>query len=95
LRKTLEDKGVFTHVGPSCIDALNKKILFMHEPVEVEVLFESNKYDLICFGHTHEIVNIEKKGRFLINPGETCGLISGKKTIAVVDFDKGATIINL
>jgi len=95
LEKTLRKAGVNTFVGPSSINILDKKILFMHEPVEINSLFEHGSFDLICYGHTHKIDILEKEGKFLVNPGETCGLLTGKKTVAIVDFDKGVDIIEL
>ncbi|MEM1546050.1 MAG: metallophosphoesterase [Candidatus Methanomethylicia archaeon] len=47
----------------------------------------SGKYDVIMYGHTHE-VHIEKIGKSLIiNPGEVFGYLSGNASIAVLDLD--------
>ncbi|MEJ2243776.1 MAG: metallophosphoesterase [Candidatus Bathyarchaeota archaeon] len=53
-------------------------------------------YDILITGHTHE-AKIYRKGQMLvINPGETCGLLTGKSTIAILDTDKlEAEIIEL
>ncbi|MGC8928332.1 MAG: metallophosphoesterase [Myxococcota bacterium] len=44
--------------------------------------------DIIIFGHNHE-ASISKKGNQLyINPGELCGYITGRATLAILDTDK-------
>ncbi|WP_457558000.1 metallophosphoesterase [Candidatus Harpocratesius sp.] len=49
-------------------------------------LIHSQFYDVLLTGHTHQI-KIEKVGKtLLINPGETCGYLTGKATCAVLDL---------
>jgi len=58
-----------------------------HESVLAESLVASGKYDLVVLGHTHK-PEIVKRGRTLVvNPGECCGYLSGKRTFAVLDTD--------
>ena len=59
-------------------------------------LLELQNHDILITGHTHE-AKIYRKGQMLvINPGETCGLLTGKATIAVLDTEKlEAEIIEL
>src|SRR6056297_2357687 len=41
-------------------------------------LIDSQKYDLVLTGHTHNIW-VERVGKTLVvNPGETCGILTGK-----------------
>jgi putative phosphoesterase len=48
----------------------------------------SGRYDVVMYGHTHE-VHIEKIGKSLaINPGEVFGYLSGKPSIAVLDLEE-------
>ena len=43
--------------------------------------------DVIIYGHTHEpSVRLRDKQLF-VNPGELCGLLTGKSTVAVVDTE--------
>lgn len=59
-----------------------KKIAFVHYPKEAKKLAESQKYDLIFYGHTHKPWE-EKIGRTrLINPGNLAGMFY-KATFAV------------
>ena len=47
----------------------------------------SSRYDVIMYGHTHEI-HIEKIGKSLvINPGEVFGYLSGNASLVVLDLD--------
>ncbi|MDD5091083.1 MAG: metallophosphoesterase [Candidatus Wallbacteria bacterium] len=95
LEKSLRESGASVYVGPSTIEAGGSKILFMHEPVCIEQLAGSGDFDLILFGHTHNAVN-ELHGRTrVVNPGETCGLLTGQKTIAVIDTEGECEVIRL
>lgn len=76
------------NIAPQIIELGGKKILTLHEPVELESLIKSQNYDIIIYGHTHEPV-IEKHGKTLvINPGECGGWLNAKSTIAVSDLDQ-------
>lgn len=70
------------------IEVQNKKIAVIHGTVEaiVDALVLSKKYDIIIRGHNHrqEVVMGES---LLVNPGETCGYVSGKKTVMLLDPD--------
>ncbi len=62
------------------------RIWVSHYYQPAELAFQSGRYDLSIFGHTHEKKLQEEKGRFLLNPGECCGLLSGVASIAVCDL---------
>lgn len=48
----------------------------------------SGKYGVVLHGHTHQ-ARVEKVGEaLLVNPGETCGYLTGKATVALVDLEK-------
>jgi len=50
-----------------------------HYPQMARVLADSGKYNVVCFGHSHES-SIEKVGdTILINPGSLMGYIAGKE----------------
>lgn len=42
--------------------------------------------DVVITGHTHGVVNEVKDGRLLLNPGECCGWLSDRCTVAVLDM---------
>ena len=48
-------------------------------------LLSSECYDVIVHGHVHDS-KVEQKGKTLIiNPGEVCGYLTGKSSIALLD----------
>jgi putative phosphoesterase len=58
---------------------------------EMELLnsiIDSGYFDAVIHGHSH-IKSIEKRGKTLaINPGELCGYLTGKPTLALLDTEK-------
>ena len=42
---------------------------------------------VILFGHTHQIVNEYRDGILFLNPGESCGWVTGKATIVLLETD--------
>jgi len=51
----------------------------------LSALISSGEYDVVVRGHTHS-PEIRKEGRTLIiNPGEICGYLTGKKTLCLLD----------
>lgn len=75
-----------------------KKFVVTHKPRIVKPLAASGMYDVVVYGHTHnaEIAHypdrteLEKReGKTLvINPGECCGYLTGRKTVAILDLEK-------
>lgn len=75
-------------VEPATIELAGRKISFFHY---IEIFFnlaaDSQAFDLICYGHTHQ-ARVERRGKSLIvNPGECGGWLYGTSTIALVDFN--------
>ncbi len=50
----------------------------------VDSLQKSGIYDLVVRGHTHKM-EVSKGETMVINPGETCGYLSGEKTVIILD----------
>jgi len=84
LRQVFKDK-IFE--PPHSLKIDNRKILMLHDPILMDVLRETNSYDLILYGHVHQI-EVTKKSNLIVNPGELCGWLSGKSTIALWDTVK-------
>ncbi|HHR85278.1 MAG TPA: metallophosphoesterase [Candidatus Acetothermia bacterium] len=79
----------FKNIGPIYPDHHEfefegKHGVMMHEPKFIDALVKSAAYDLIIYGHTHEI-DIREGKTLVINPGEACGWISGRATAVVLD----------
>jgi uncharacterized protein len=61
----------------------------------VESLSCCRKYDVVIRGHTHQ-VGIENKDSLVINPGETCGYLTGDKTVVLLEpYDLSYQVIHL
>jgi putative phosphoesterase len=51
-------------------------------------LIDSESFDVVVHGHTHK-ADVYRKGKTLVvNPGEVCGYLTNKSTIALLDTDK-------
>jgi putative phosphoesterase len=66
-----------------------KKIALLHGTHEevVDSLVRSGAYDVVVRGHSHraEIIDGET---LTVNPGEVCGYLTGRQTVALIDLDK-------
>jgi putative phosphoesterase len=43
--------------------------------------------DIVVTGHSHEPRIERRDGRLFVNPGECCGWVTGRATVAVIDLD--------
>lgn len=85
LKRLYQDK-IYTQ--PYKFSLHNRRIVVMHEPEVVDALADSGHFDLIIFGHTHEPVIKRVNNTLIINPGEACGWLYGKPTVAIVNLEK-------
>ncbi len=70
--------------GPLHLELDGRRILVHHyldwcHPADVA------RAEIVVTGHTHEVVNEVRDGRLILNPGECCGWISGRCTVALLD----------
>jgi len=68
------------------VEGLKFSIIHGTNPLIVDALARSGKYDVVVRGHTHK-VEIAGGETIIINPGEVCGYVSGKKTVVLFDTD--------
>lgn len=70
--------------------------LVTHIHVSVDSYLFSGKYDVIVFGHTHKPEIKQKDEILLVNPGETGGWVSEKRTVSLLDpVKRSAEIVTL
>lgn len=63
-----------------------KKIIIFHEePQYLPCL--TKEFDLIIYGHSHKEEIRQENNTWIINPGETCGWLTGKSTVVIFDLD--------
>lgn len=78
------------------VDGYKIALLHGHETELLSAIVDSGYFDAVVHGHSHNH-NVERKGKTLsVNPGELCGYLTGKPTIAIIDTAKSdAQIVSL
>jgi len=81
-------KGILPNIvdGAVKVELAGKRIVMDHfidwlKPEDMEGA------DLVITGHTHGIVNETMGGQLRLNPGECCGWLTDRCTVAMVDLD--------
>ncbi|MBU7037772.1 MAG: metallophosphoesterase [Theionarchaea archaeon] len=78
---------VMDYFCPLTLDSCTIAVTHGHIPELLTLLMNSGLYDLVVTGHTHE-PEIREGAPILINPGECCGYLSNRNTIAIFDTRK-------
>jgi len=78
--------------GPVHRELGDKRIVFHHfidwlEPRDIAPA------DVVITGHTHQIVNEQRDGKLILNPGECCGWLTDRCTVALLETDPPAAEI--
>jgi putative phosphoesterase len=78
------------------IEGYRVALLHGHETELLTAIIDSESFDAVIHGHSHNM-GIKRKVKTLsINPGELCGYLTGKPTLAILDTEKNeAKIIEL
>jgi uncharacterized protein len=66
---------------------LGGRTIVMHHWIEWFKPDDLRGADIVISGHTHEVVNERRDGVLYLNPGECCGWLSGKCTVALLDTE--------
>ncbi len=87
LRKRFSDlgaeiRGKFAEVAT---DGLKIGMVHGEEEELLRSLVQGGGYDVIVHGHTHEAKSQRQKETLVVNPGEVCGYLTGKSTIATLN----------
>jgi len=69
------------------IEVGNRKIAIAHYPELAEALAKGDGFDIVVYGHTHEIDIHKDRQTLVINPGECGSWLTGKSTIATIDLE--------
>jgi putative phosphoesterase len=81
----LEIRGNFAEIK---VDGLKIALLHGTDEELLKALIESETFDVLVHGHTHKAEIYRKGNTLIVNPGEVCGYLSGKPTIAMYDTAK-------
>jgi len=91
--KDLEVHGNFAEI---IVGGLKIALLHGDEEELLEALINSQSFDIVVHGHNHKTDVYQKGKTLIVNPGEVCGYLTGKSTIALLDTDRReAEIIEL
>jgi len=87
LRKKFESLGHEVRGRFLSLEFDEMRIGLLHGDEEnlVEELTRSQNYDLIISGHTHSVDKLQTGRTVCLNPGEVCGYLSGRATIATFE----------
>lgn len=95
LLKFANDYEFELHNQPHELDLNGKKLLLLHglggmktTKIIVRAIAQSNEYDVIIYGHTHQSEVIKIGNTLVLNPGEVFGMLYGKSTLALLDLEK-------
>ncbi len=64
------------------------RTLVMHHWIEWLKPEDIQGADIIISGHTHEVVNKKRGSALYLNPGECCGWLTERCTVALLDTEK-------
>ncbi|CUU11322.1 hypothetical protein GBSOP10_111119 [Armatimonadetes bacterium GBS] len=85
LAKRISEIGQ-VQVQPLFLELAGVKIAMVHEPEPVEAFARSGLYQLVLYGHTHQQELKTVGDCVVLNPGEVCGWLTGRATIAIVEL---------
>jgi hypothetical protein len=72
--------------GPLLVDIAGRRIL-VHHFIDWCAPADITRADIIATGHTHEVAIEQRDGKLFVNPGECCGWVTGRCTVATLDLD--------
>lgn len=89
-----DQEGIRSAVGGdaflpgSRLEEIDGRIVLMAHSFDAlqEKIDGRGRFDLVLFGHTHRPLTMRMGRALVINPGEGCGLLTGRATCAVVDL---------
>jgi putative phosphoesterase len=83
--------GMDVEVG-ECLEVeyKNVKIVVYHgeNALILNALITCKEYDVVVTAHSHQPEVSNEEGVLVINPGEVCGYLTGRKTVAILNVDK-------
>ncbi len=86
LKALISGKGEITD-EPRTGEIDGVKYFLAHREEIALPVAESGLYDIVIYGHTHSPVRDKKSDTLIINPGELCGWVTGRKTAVIFDTE--------
>ena len=89
LHNRFQQIGASVAERPRSLEFEGVRILLLHEPFALDTLAGSPDFNLVVYGHTHQVdVRTPDQGALLVNPGEVCGWVTGRSSFALADLSK-------
>ncbi len=89
----MEMRGNFAEIR---VDNVKIALLHGNEEELLKAVINSEGFDVVVYGHTHKAETFKKGKTLVINPGEVCGYLTGKPTIALLDTARlEAKLVNI
>ena len=79
-----EIRGFFAEVEA---DGMRIALIHGHRQMDVDKAYGGG-YDAVVRGHTHKAGIGHEKGVLVVNPGEACGYVTGRSTLAFLDTER-------
>ena len=73
------------HPAPHVFDLEGRRIVLTHDEKQASEDLRRGA-DIFIFGHTHRVA-VERGSPLALNPGECCGWLGGKPTVALLDLE--------
>jgi putative phosphoesterase len=91
--ESLEIRGNFADIT---VDGVRIALLHGSDVELLKALVEAECFDVVVYGHVHNAQAYRRGRTLVVNPGEVCGYLTGKSTVALLDTVKReARIIDL
>ncbi len=89
-QKFSETKKCEIHGRFAEVIADNFRIALLHgeETELLNALINSQYFDAVIYGHSHLVLSGKNGKTLIINPGELCGYLTGRSTMAILNTDK-------
>jgi len=83
--ESLEIRGNFADLT---VEGVRIVLLHGSDGELLKALVDSDGFDVVVHGHVHNAKAYRKGRTLVVNPGEVCGYLTGKSTIALLDTVK-------
>jgi putative phosphoesterase len=89
LKKKFGEIGAYALGEVGVIELAGRRIILLHGTSQavVDAIEASGMYDLLVRGHTHS-ASVKEGRTLVVNPGEVCGYLTGRKTVAIFEPEK-------
>ncbi len=64
-------------------------LLHGHQRELLEALVASQGFDYVVHGHSHQAGSVRRGRTLVVNPGEGCGYLTGRPTVAILETASG------